>query len=157
MLLRASGEMTGETVDVKAVTDDAAAAESGVAHAAPLLAFADALVGDDTAALDVARASVRAAVGDAGLADAASVASNFERMVRIADGTGIPIDTPVQVLSEDVRAELGLGAFHSAGNTPEAGPVQRALGPAARVVATLALKAGGALQRLRGGAPPTGR
>ena len=39
--------MTGETVDVRAVTDDAAAAESGVRHAGVLLAFADALVGDD--------------------------------------------------------------------------------------------------------------
>ena len=150
MLLRASGEMTGERVDVRAVTDDAAAAGSGVAHAAELLAYADALVGDDDPALAAARAALRAAVGDAGLADAASVASNFERMVRIADGTGIPIDTPVRVLSEAVRVELGLEAFGSAANTPAPGTVQRALGPAARAVATFGLKAAGAFQRWRG-------
>jgi hypothetical protein len=40
--------------------------------------------------------------------DAAGVASNFERMVRIADSTGIQLDTRMAALSKGVRDQLGL-------------------------------------------------
>ena len=46
----------------------------------------------------------------AALVDAAAVVGNFERMVRIADGTGIPLDKPVAMVSADMREELGLDA-----------------------------------------------
>jgi len=113
--------MTGATVALDAVVEGTkAASESGVAHAEALLAFAEALVGDDETALGAARDRIRREMSDAALVDAAGVASNFERMVRIADSTGIPVDTPMAVLSADLREDLNLSRFHSAQNTPGA-------------------------------------
>jgi hypothetical protein len=56
------------------------------------------------------------------------VGSNFERMVRIADSTGIPLDPPVAVLSSGLREELGIDDFGSSANTPAIGPLARGLG-----------------------------
>jgi hypothetical protein len=100
---------------------------SGVAHGEQLLAFADALVGEDGAALDGAREALVAAIGAGGLVDAAAVASNFERMVRIADGTGIPLDAPVRLMAAGLPDELPIRSFGSAANTPAPGFAQRAL------------------------------
>ena len=114
--------MTGAKVELNSVVEGTkAAAESGVAHAEALLAFAEALVGEDETALGAARDRLRREMSDAALVDAAGVASNFERMVRIADATGIPVDAPMAVLSADLRADLNLTRFHSAQNTPGAG------------------------------------
>jgi len=103
------------------------AAASGVAHGEPLVAFADALVGADDAALERAREELGALLGPAGLVDAAAVASNFERMVRIADGTGIPLDAPVRLVAADLTGELGIAHFGSAANTPAPTLPQRVL------------------------------
>ena len=45
------------------------------------------------------------------MVDAAGVASNFERMVRIADATGIPLDARMEALSHEVRDTLHLERF----------------------------------------------
>jgi len=45
------------------------------------------------------------------MVDAAGVASNFERMVRIADATGIQLDKHMEVLSQEVREALHLERF----------------------------------------------
>jgi len=50
-----------------------------------------------------------------------AVAANFQRMVRIADSTGIPVDGLVDALSGSIPDELELRRFHSAGNTPPRG------------------------------------
>jgi hypothetical protein len=42
--------------------------------------------------------------------DAAAVASNFERMVRIADGTGIPLGERLETAARGVRARGGRAA-----------------------------------------------
>jgi len=42
------------------------------------------------------------------MVDAAGVASNFERMVRIAGSTGIELGDRLERGSADARAELGL-------------------------------------------------
>ncbi len=94
MLLRASGEVSGNAVDVSAITDDAAAQASGIAHAEALLAFAAAAARRDDAGLTAARARLLDETGAEALVGAAAVVGNFERMTRIADSTGIPLDTP---------------------------------------------------------------
>ena len=62
--------------------------------------------------------AVEREAGAAVVVDAAAVAANFQRMVRIADSTGIPLDTRSAALSLGVRKELDLGRFASADNTP---------------------------------------
>ncbi len=59
--------------------------------------------------------------------DAAAVIGNFERMTRIADGTGIPLDDMMAALTVDIRAELDLNSFSSAGYTPQVNPLKAAL------------------------------
>ncbi len=119
MLLRASGETTGKEFDLHAVTDGTAAALSGVAHAEALVAFAEAVVDTDENTLADARARVLAELGPEALVDAAAVAANFERMVRIADSTGIPLDGFVDEMTVELRQELKLERFGSAANTPQ--------------------------------------
>ena len=121
MLLRVSSELQGHKVDLAAITDPKAADASGIPQAGVLVAFADAVVGRDDGELDRAREAVLDDLGAVGLVDAAAVASNFERMVRIADGCGIPLDPPVVMLSEDVRDDLGIDRYTSAANTPGQG------------------------------------
>ena len=136
MLLRASGASSGETVDVRAVTDAAHAAGSGVPHAAVLIAFAEATTGTDDAALGEARAAVLQELGAEQLIDAAAVVSNFERMVRVADATGTPLDAPLMLISETLRHDLDLDRFTSAASNPPPGIVWRLVG---RLVEPLAM------------------
>jgi hypothetical protein len=149
LLLRASGETVGEAVDARAITEDAAAAGSGIEHAEALLAFADAAVAGEPEALSAARARLLEAVGPEGVVDAAAVVANFERMVRIADSTGIPLDTPVAAMSADLRDDLDLGAFGSASNTPEPGVLTRAAGAALRRVAPTLMRVAARVSRSR--------
>jgi len=118
MLLRASGEATGQAFDLHAVTEGATTARSGVAHEETLLAFTEALVSGEREALVIARTRVLHELGPEALVDAAAVASNFERMVRIADATGIPLDSFLDEMTADIRAELHLARFESTANTP---------------------------------------
>ncbi len=80
----------------------------GVPHGAALIAFAEAMVGADETALARVRQELVKAIGGAAMIDAAGVASNFERMVRIADGTGITLGEGLERFSSSVREELGL-------------------------------------------------
>ena len=78
-----------------------------MAHGAELVAFAEAIVtGDQT--LAQSRTTVVETLGPEAMVDAAGVASNFERMVRIADSTGIELGDRLEHASADVRDTLGL-------------------------------------------------
>jgi hypothetical protein len=117
LLLRASGALSGDQVDVTAVTRAASADSCGVPHAVALIAFADAVVGGDADALAMARAAVLQELGGAALVDAAAVAANFERMVRVADATGTPLDAPLVAVTETLRRDLDLDRFATAATT----------------------------------------
>ena len=142
--------MTGTEIDLRALTDGSAAAASGVAHAQILVRFAEALVGDDDETLAAARAALLDELGPEALVDAAAVASNFQRMVRIADATGISLDAPVEILSQDLRAELGIDRFGSAANTPPSTPLRRTLGRMLRPIARFVLRLYGVASRRAG-------
>lgn len=116
MLLRASGEATGQAVDVSAVAG-ANAETSGVKHAAELIALCEAALGGSAPERAQARHAVRQTLGDEALVDACAVIGNFQRMVRIADGTGIPLDAPVLMISDDFREAIGIDAYGSASHT----------------------------------------
>ena len=126
-----------------AITSDGAVKNSGVAHGDVLLAFANAAYAAESEAdptLAVAREAVRSAVGDDGFVDACGVVGNFQRMVRIADGAGIPLDGVVSVMTQDIREELGIESYPSAENSSEASPAARATGRALRPVMMTAFR-----------------
>jgi hypothetical protein len=91
--------------------DHEAATSSGVEHGNLLLAFTEAMVRDDEAALTQARHAVIEGISPEAMVDAAGVGSNFERMVRIADATGIQLDARMAALSQEVRDTLRLERF----------------------------------------------
>ena len=49
--------------------------------------------------------------------EAAAVAAAFHGYVRVADGTGIPVDELVVATSGDLRVELGVDAYAGVENT----------------------------------------
>jgi hypothetical protein len=150
-MLRASVEAKGEAIDPRAVLSGPSARSAELAAAVPhaqlLSALAEAVVGRDDTALTGAREALLAAAGPECFVDAVAVAGNFERMVRIADATGIPLDAPVAALASDLREEFGLAAYRSAANTPAPGAVARLGGRLARPLIGLALRVGGRLRR----------
>ena len=116
MLLRVSSQTTGTAVDMAAV-NGSVSEQAGVRHAAELVAFVEAVMGHDDAALAQTRAALRAVLSPAAFVDACAVIGAFNVVDRIADSTGIPIDEPMVALSADVRAELDLARFRSSANT----------------------------------------
>jgi hypothetical protein len=91
---------------VKALADHRR--DSRVPHGAQLVAFTDAIVTGDDETLARTRSAVVDALGPAAMVDAAGVASNFERMVRIADSTGIELGAFLEEATGDARHALGL-------------------------------------------------
>lgn len=108
--------MAQTEVDLAALTEDEATTGSGVEHGELLIAFADAMVGDNDDVLSQSRDRVIQTLGPEAMVDAAGVASNFERMVRIADATGIPLDERLASMTEAVREELQLARFGGSQN-----------------------------------------
>jgi len=117
MLLRASGQTTGTAVDMRAVNGDVHA-DGGVAHAAELVAFTEAVMRRDDAALAEARSALRAVLPPEAFVDACAVIGAFNVVDRIADSTGIPLDDAMAAITGDLRAELDLARFRSSSNTP---------------------------------------
>lgn len=109
--------MTETEVDIQGINGDADSAAMGIAHGTELMHFATAIAQRDESAMPAARRALLASAGPAVVIDAAGVAANFQRMVRIADSIGIPIDDMSMEVGVQVRAELGLERFASAQNT----------------------------------------
>ena len=114
--------------------------DSGVEGGAELIGFVEAVVaghGENTAAELTTEAwqALADALGYDAMVDAAAVIANFQRMVRIADSTGIPLDEPVVMMTQNIREELGLNDYQAAQRTPKLNLLKalvgRALGPIA--------------------------
>ena len=108
-----------------AVSDPSKADQSSVACAEQIIAYTDAVISRDPLAIEVARADLQAAVGPAGVVDAAGVVGNFQRMNRIADAGGAVVDPPVRLLGANLREELGLDKLASAKHVKPAGRLSK--------------------------------
>ncbi|MDA0339032.1 MAG: hypothetical protein O2910_04225 [Proteobacteria bacterium] len=107
----------GEEVDLSGLIEGADAVDDRVPHGKVLVRFAEAVLSGSDEALADARVAVIAAAGGNGFVDAAAVVGNFERMVRVADATGIPLDGMATDATVDLREELGLNSFGMASRT----------------------------------------
>ena len=108
--------MMGTQVDLRAV--NGGTGDHGVEHGAELLAFTDAVMGDDEQTLREKRAMLRSVLSPDAFVDVAATIAAFNVVDRIADATGIPLDPMLAAMSADVRRDLDLGRFASAANTP---------------------------------------
>ena len=79
-----------------------------------LVAFAEAVLGDDEAKLQQARDDLVQAAGAEAFVDAAAVVALFNAIDRVADATGTPLEDVKVERSEDFRADLGINDFYSA-------------------------------------------
>ena len=90
--------------------------DGGVVGGAILTRYAEAVhqagAGHDID-LEAITAEVIDTVGEAGLVDAAAICANFNMMVRIADGTGTPLDEGTIDVSAELRQDLQLDALTS--------------------------------------------
>lgn len=116
-MLRASA-MTNQTeIDLQSIRGNQTSAAKGIEFGPLLLSFAESVARRDTAAITASREALLESAGPLVVVDAAGVAANFQRMVRIADSIGIPVDNMDTELGQQVRAELKLEEFASAQNT----------------------------------------
>jgi len=116
-MLRASASVTETNIDIQAINGNITAAAKGIEFGPELMKFAESLARRDEKALADARKELLEIAGPAVLVDAAGVAANFQRMVRIADSTGIPVDDLTNKVSQQVRKDLHLDSFSSAKNS----------------------------------------
>lgn len=93
--------------------------DGGLPDGRLLVDYAEAVVRADEDLPDL-RAELVTRVGPDAAAHAAATVSAFSGLVRVADGTGIPIDDGLAAVSVDLRDTLGLGAYHGAANSPDA-------------------------------------
>ena len=106
MLLRGSGEHTGDDYDLTAIVAEGVEG-GGVAAGAALAAYADAFFTDGSE-FAAAREGLEREVGAQATVDAAAVLAIFNAVVRIADSTGIPLEETKARVSVDIRDALGL-------------------------------------------------
>ena len=118
-MLRASALTNNTEVDIQSINGDAISAATGIEFGPELLAFAESIAARDTKAITQTRSALLAIAGPQAVVEAAGVAANFQRMVRIADSIGIPVDNMATELGQSVRKELNLERFASAQNTPK--------------------------------------
>ncbi len=141
-MLRASIEYSGVDANLKGISEGIKAGDAGIAHGERLITFASAAVAGDPTELATARDGLRNVAGSGALVDAAAVVGNFQGMVRIADGAGIPLDGATLALTSGLREDLGVEHYASRRLGGSAG-FAKMFGPALRGVASLGLRMAG--------------
>jgi hypothetical protein len=110
-MLRVSANETESDIDINMIMGSEAASHSDIQYARELVQFAGSLASRDESALKEARDALFSQAGPSVLVDVAGVAANFQRMVRIADAVGIPVDSNDNEMSNQVRSDLDLYKF----------------------------------------------
>lgn len=85
----------------------------GVPHGEILLNLVQAVLSGDDAAKAEARRAVREILGDAAFVDACATIASFDAVVKIADGTGIPLEEAKEAATREMREELAIDDLRS--------------------------------------------
>ena len=115
-MLRVSANVTESDIDLDMI--NGSQAETDIQFGNELMRFAESVADGSDEELAAARSDLLEAAGPAVLVDAAGVAGNFQRMVRIADSMGIPVDPMNNEVSNEIRESLDLYRFKTAENSP---------------------------------------
>lgn len=84
----------------------------GVPHSALLIDYGEAMLRGDAPCRASARLAVYQALGPAALVDAAAIVASFNAVVKLADGSGIPLEDYKEKATQTLRAELGLDGLN---------------------------------------------
>ncbi len=134
-MLSLSAEATNTDVDLQLINGNTGG-DGGVLHGSELLAFSEAIATRNSDTLAPTRQALLERAGNDSMVDAAAVAGNFQRMVRIADSTGIPVDGMMGTLSAPIAEELNLRRFGSAQNTPQMSALKKLVNIPKRLLVT---------------------
>ena len=115
-MLRVSASTTETDIDLNAINGNPDSAAVGIAYGPELVRFAESIALRDDQ-LEQHREALFKLAGGEVVVDAAGVAANFQRMTRIADSIGIPVDDMQAEIGQTVRHDLNLERFASAQNT----------------------------------------
>jgi len=121
--------MHGNSVDLKALINGQQTV-NGVLHSEELLRFVDAVLNvqsaaepantvtaeSHTEALDQARATLRQVLTDAAFVDVCATVASFNAVVKVADGTGIPLEDQKAEKTAQLRAELQIDQLRDHGH-----------------------------------------
>ena len=107
-MLRVSVSQSSLQVDLSGLRTGDSQALDAIPNARTLIRLADAFMDREPDHLANIRDEAASVIGELGVIEAIGVAANFQRMVRIASGTGIPIDEPDPKFGTAVRAALNL-------------------------------------------------
>ena len=112
-MLRESSETHEQSVNLEAIMSGEKAGD--ISSATELIGYAEAIVDvsktdKGVASVKVARDRLQTVAGAEAVVDAAGVVANFQRMVRIADSTGIVLG-PWEESSRELRLQLGIDEF----------------------------------------------
>lgn len=121
MLSLSINQSSGESIDLSGLTDMSCTEITGIPNSQTLIRFVDSFMSKNPDELTTARELLVKEMGPEAMVDAAGIASNFQRMARIADSTGIPAeswgDEGLDKMTEDLNQALGIDQYVSAANS----------------------------------------
>tara|TARA_Y100001970_G_scaffold291730_1_gene430057 strand:+ start:999 stop:1343 length:345 start_codon:yes stop_codon:yes gene_type:complete len=109
-----SGRDTGDNYNLESVMSGNMA-DNVLPHGVILNEFLEAIFAGDTPRLKDAQNRLIEAMGEQALVDAAATIAAFNAYPRMADATGIPLESAKEEATEELRINLGLDVF-SLGN-----------------------------------------
>lgn len=117
-MLRESSNISDVDIDMNLINGQSTTSDA-VPYSNELMAFATAVASRDGAELASTREALLQVAGAEVLVDAAAVAGNFQRMVRIADSMGIPVDEQRMRVAQPSIDHLDLRRFSTSEHTPD--------------------------------------
>jgi len=118
MMLSVSMQQQGKDIKLTGIMDGTEAVDAAIPHGDLITAFGEAVLLGSDDELAKARTALLEAIGGDAFVDTCGVIGHFERMTRIADATGIPLDEDTAPGSATIREELGINDFTMASQTP---------------------------------------
>jgi len=113
LLLRASGDRNNESYNLDSVTSEGIA-DAGVNNGAFLMELAAAVYAQDADVLADIRTRGVKLLGERGLAEAMGIASGFNGITKVANGTGLPLDKSTADITGEMRTETGIDEYSEA-------------------------------------------
>ena len=109
-MLRESSNRTGNSFDLNAIVDHEAGS-GGVPSGDLLIELVESVLLGEASDVAAARKKVLGALGGAALVDACATVASFNAVVKIADGSGIPLEEAKAARTKEIRQSLGIDDF----------------------------------------------
>lgn len=82
--------------------------DNSIPHSALLVAFVEAILENNTAGSAQLRTEILHKMGAEALVDVCAAVASFNAVVKVADGTGIPLEQEKELRTRQIRQELAL-------------------------------------------------